>query len=309
MEPRASRTLPKGSLYAYQVKWDGMRLLASWDGNRLQLVGKSLRDKTATYPELAILPELVKAHSFLLDGELISLQKGRPSFFTLMRRENSLANGGTALPRIPVYYMVFDLLQREGIWLLDRPWAARQELLQNSLQQHDLVHRTQSYADGENLLEAVAERGMEGVVAKNKDSFYIPGPRKSSYWIKTKLLQNIEALVGGIYLKEKKPVSLLLGLDEGPPADPPNIPPKIPYIGSVSSGLSETELDSWFQWAKKNEIKEAPFLNAPPAQTGRSIVWAKPNRHLKVSFSEWTPGLKLRSPRISHLSSGKELLP
>jgi bifunctional non-homologous end joining protein LigD len=309
MEPRAGQRLPEGSSYIYQVKWDGMRLLASWDGNRLLLTGKSLKDKTVSYPELAILTGLVKAQSFLLDGELIALQNGRPSFFTLMQRENSLARREITLSSIPVYYMVFDLLLQDGTWLLDRPWEARQELLQGSLEKHPVVHRTESYADGKNLLEAVAEKGMEGVVAKNKESFYIPGPRKSSYWIKTKLQQTLRAVVGGIYLKGKKTVSLLLGLADKSATLSCAGPKKIRYIGSVSSGLSEEELDSWLQWGRENTLTSSPFFNPPPVQPGRNIIWIKPDRLLQVSFSEWTPGLKLRSPRIKHLPPGKELLP
>ncbi|NLX90762.1 MAG: hypothetical protein GXZ07_04140 [Firmicutes bacterium] len=284
--------MPQEPSCVYQVKWDGMRLLAYWDGVKLLLQGKSLKDKTASYPELAVLPELVKGQSFLLDGELISLKGGKPCFFTLMQRENS-----SPFSRIPVYYMVFDLLLLDGTWLLERPWEARQELLQNSLEKHDLVSVTKNYADGKNLLEAVAERGMEGVVTKKRGTPYVPGPRKSSYWIKTKLQQTLEACVGGIYLKGKKPISLLLGVEENSGGDGAG---KVRYIGSVSSGLTETELDLWLQWGLENSSDYPLFFNPPPKQPGRNILWVKPVRRVQVLFSEWTPGLKLRSPRIKH---------
>ncbi len=307
MEPRASRDLPEGPSFIYQVKWDGMRLLAFWDGSRLKLKGKNLKDKTASYPEMGILPELVKARSFLLDGELIALKEGKPSFFTLMQRENSLAQREASLSRIPVYYMVFDLLLMDGAWLLARPWESRQELLHGALEGHvPLVHRTESYADGQNLLEVVAEKEMEGIVAKKKDSPYVPGPRKSSCWIKTKLLQTLSAGVGGIYLKGGKPVSLLLGLEDEGRAFSGNGQNKVRFIGSVSSGLSEDELYSWLQWGMGNPLAAPPFFNPPPAQPGRDIIWAKPDRRLQVSFSEWTPGLKLRFPRIKHFVTGEE---
>lgn len=301
MEPRTSDSLPEGTSYVYQVKWDGIRLLAYWDGNRLLLRGRSLRNKTASYPELALLPELVKGQRFLLDGELISLKEGKPCFFTLMQRENRIfLHREVSASRIPVYYMVFDLLLWNGSWLLERPWEARQEMLQNSLEKHELVHVTENYLDGRNLLEAVAERGMEGVVAKKKGSPYIPGPRKSSYWIKTKLQQTLEAVVGGIYLKGKKPVSLLLGMDDQSGKFSGSGTKKIQFIGSVSSGLTETELCFWLHWGKENSVPFSPFLNPPSPSPERTILWVEPLRRVRVLFSEWTPGLKLRSPRINH---------
>ncbi len=298
MEPRASESLLEGTSYIYQVKWDGIRLLAYWDGIQLLLRGRSLRNKTASYPELALLPELVKGHSFLFDGELISLKEGKPCFFTLMQRENRAFRQKEAPAfRIPVYYMVFDLLLWNGSWLLEKPWEDRQEMLQGSLEKHELVHLTENYSDGRNLLEAVAEKGMEGVVAKKKGSPYIPGPRKTSYWIKTKLQQTLEAVVGGIYLKGEKPVSLLLGVDDG--KSPGSGSKKNLFIGSVSSGLTETELYSWLQWGTENSLPFSPFLNPPPPSPERTILWVEPLRRVQVLFSEWTPGLKLRSPRIN----------
>ncbi len=299
MEPLAGKALVEEPSYVYQVKWDGIRLLASWDEDRLLLQGRRLTNKTVSYPELAVLSELVKGRSFLLDGELISLKGGKPCFFTLMQRENRISQQREGLSlQIPVYYMVFDLLLLNGKWLLEKPWETRQELLQGSLEKHDLIHVTENYSEGKNLLEAVAEQGLEGIVAKKRESPYVPGPRKSNYWIKHKLQQTLEACVGGIYLKGKKPISLLLGMEDENDFTG-NGPQKIRLIGSVSSGLTEAELHLWVQWGRENSLPFSPFFNPPPLSRGRTILWVEPIRRVQVLFSEWTPDLKLRSPRIN----------
>ena len=90
MEPRSSDSLPEGTSYIYQVKWDGIRLLAYWDGNRLLLRGRSLRNKTASYPELALLPELVKGQRFSFGRGTDLFKRRKTMFFTLMQRENRI---------------------------------------------------------------------------------------------------------------------------------------------------------------------------------------------------------------------------
>jgi len=140
---------------------------------------------------------------------------------------------------------------------------------------------------------------MEGVVAKKKDSPYIPGPRKSSYWLKTKLEQTLRAYVGGLALRNKNPISLLLGLYENDDAKISGLEKSLRYIGSVSSGLTEKELGNWYERSQKDSLNASPFINPPPARGEREFLWLKPHRKVKVVFNEWTTGLKLRAPRLA----------
>ena len=300
MEPRARSILTQDAGFFYQVKWDGIRLLAFSQGKKFRLQGRSLKDKTVLYPELACLPELVKGRSFILDGELVALKEKRPSFYTLMQRERS---GSANIPRlvklIPVDYMVFDILFFNDAWLLNEPWEARQEILRKCLVEDHCLHLTPSFRDGRGLLEAVKELGLEGVVAKKSGSPYVPGPRKSSYWIKTKLEQTLEAYAGGITLKDGRPASLLLGLDQENPAGAAVHTKKMRYIGSVSSGLKEKDLTEWYRWGRENSRADSPFFNPPRASSGQVFLWTEPRRKIMVSFNEWTPDLKLRAPRLA----------
>jgi bifunctional non-homologous end joining protein LigD len=301
MEPQPGKVLQEGSGFLYQVKWDGIRILAFGEGGAVHLQGRSLKNKTNLYPELAVLPELVRGKSFILDGELIALDEGRPSFFTVMQRERALPGSISLMKKVPVYYMVFDLLYLDDKWLLEYPWKKRQKMLLDALSKHEQIHLTSTYEDGEILLETVRKNKMEGIVAKKEDSPYIPGPRKSTYWHKIKIIQTLEAYVGGISFKNKKPVSLLLGLKEDNTGS--NTTGKLRYIGSVSSGLKEKDLEKWHNWALDNNSIFSPFTSFA-ASSRRSYLWVNPVKKVNVSFSEWTPELKLRAPRITTVSHG-----
>ena len=285
MEPQAKKILKKNSSFAYQVKWDGIRLLAFGKGTKIRLQSRNQKDKTGFYPELTVLPELVAAESFVLDGELVSLKNKRPSFYTLMQRERAGKvdiSGAIRLP--PVHYMLFDILFINGAWLLNEPWKVRQEILKESVTENGSLYLTPSYGDGKRLLQ---------------DSPYIPGPRKSGYWLKTKLEQTLEAYVGGLALRNKNPISLLLGLYENDDDKISGLERNLHYIGSVSSGLTEKELGNWYERSQKDSLNASPFINPPPARGEREFLWLKPHRKVKVVFNEWTTGLKLRAPRLA----------
>ena len=298
MEPQSKKVLIENPDYSYQIKWDGVRLLAFVSGKRVRLQGRSLKDKSVLYPELAVLPELVRGKSAILDGEIIALRENRPDFYTIMQRERA---GPAVVTRmaglVPAYYMVFDLLYFDGTWLLEQPWEARQEMIFKHILTGEYLHLTPSYQEGEVLLKTVQEKGMEGVVAKKKDSPYIPGPRRSSYWLKIKIQQTLEAYVGGIAMRDQRPVSLLLGLEEEEPEAIRGPGIKLRYIGNVSSGLREKDLAAWYDWAQENRSSEPPFKNLV-LSPGRGYLFVQPHKKVRVTFSEWTPTLKLRAPRL-----------
>jgi bifunctional non-homologous end joining protein LigD len=299
MEPQAKSVLIEDNSYYYQVKWDGIRLLAFGEDTKTRLQGRSLKDKTGLYPELAVLPELVKGKSFILDGELVALKEKRPSFYTVMQRERASSSNISRLVKLlPVDYMVFDILFLDGTWLLNKPWEVRQEILKKNIIENESLHLTPNYKDGRGLLQAVRELGMEGIVAKKIGSPYIPGPRKSSYWLKTKVEQTLEAYVGGLTLKDSRPASLLLGLDEDGSVEMPGLEKRLRYIGSASSGLKEKELEDWYRWSRENSLSVSPFINPPSSLPGRKLLWMEPLRKVKIIYNEWTPDLKLRAPRL-----------
>ncbi len=291
MEPDSALIQPDKEGYAYQVKWDGVRLLAFGYNGSVRFQSRNLRDKSGHYPELETLPAQVRTRDYIFDGELIALREGRPSFYRLMQRVSAGKNRAAALSReIPVFYMIFDLLFLAGNWVTEEPWEARQELLRQALEEREPFHLTPTYPEGMPLLQVVNHYQLEGMVAKKLGSPYVFGPRKTKNWLKMKAEQRLKAVVGGITIKEGHLASLLLGLEGGNGA--------LQYIGKVSAGLGEKERQVWHQWALDHRLMVCPFDPAPKESTREFFVWVKPENAVQVSFSEWTPALRLRAPRL-----------
>ena len=148
------------------------------------------------------------------------------------------------------------------------------------------------------LLESVKELGLEGVVAKRAAALMCPDAQ-IQLLDKTKLEQTLEAYAGGITLKDGRPASLLLGLDQENPAGVTVHTKKMRYIGSVSSGLREKDLAEWYRWGRENSRADSPFFNPPRVPSGQVFLWMEPLKKIIVSFNEWTPDLKLRAPRLA----------
>jgi bifunctional non-homologous end joining protein LigD len=191
----------KGSEWAFEFKWDGVRALVAVDGGRPLALSRNGRDITDSFPELRQLGEELGATQVLLDGELVAFDEGgRPSFSRLQRRTHVTGPRDIkrAAGRDPVNYVIFDLLHLNGRPLLDRSYDDRRQEL-------DRLHLggahwavTPSFTDtsGEDVLRIALEKGMEGVVAKRRSSVYRPGSRNGN-WIKVKRERTQEVVVGG----------------------------------------------------------------------------------------------------------------
>ena len=164
--------LPRGRAWAFEVKWDGFRaIVATEDG--LEVRSRRGWSMTDRLPELAALPT-----GLVLDGELVAIDHdGRPSFPLLVNRLLHRRAG------IPVMLIVFDVLRVEGEDAMCLPYAERRALLEAVELDGPAWRTPDTFDDGPALLDAVHERGLEGVVAKRRDSTYRPGERG---WIKTK---------------------------------------------------------------------------------------------------------------------------
>ncbi|MDN5920394.1 MAG: DNA ligase, partial [Pseudonocardia sp.] len=186
--------LPTGPGWLFEVKWDGMRVIADVADGVLRLATRTGRDVTANFPELAGLPGL--APDVALDGEVVLLEGGVPSFAALAHRMHSPASPSVATAR-PVTFMVFDVLRLYGVDLTDRPLSERRATLDRlDLDGLDTVASSPLYPDGAALLAVTGERGMEGVVAKRADSPYRAG-RRSPSWVKVTHRYSQTCVIGG----------------------------------------------------------------------------------------------------------------
>lgn len=290
--------------WRFEGKWDGIRALAEVGDGAVRLIGRSGRELTAGYPELAELGELLLGHSAVLDGEIVALEPdGRSSFPLLQRRMNLTAPAliARAVRDVPVQYFVFDLLQIDGVSLLGKTYDVRRQLL-SALQLAGEVVDVPARLDGE-LAEALRytkEQNWEGVVAKRGDSIYRPGIR-SGHWLKLKNQRTQEVVVigwrPGAGRRSGGIGSLLVAVGQ-------ENSPGLRYAGRVGTGFTDAALADLAD--RLGARTDDPATPVPPADS-RDAVWVKPVLVGEVSFVEWTPDGKLRAPSWRGLRPDKSV--
>ncbi|MFD3260509.1 DNA ligase [Paenibacillus lentus] len=293
-EPIRTEALPVGPDWITQVKWDGVRILTYYNGKDTRLINRKGNERSKQYPEFMDVPSYCRADSVILDGEMIALAGGRPSFHEVMRRDSLRREQEIrfAVKQIPATHMIFDVLYYNGNWVIDRTLAERQELLQDIVVPSGQIQLVPSYSDGERLFAVMKERGWEGVVSKRLDSTYALGG-KDGRWQKLKLGYDLQAVIGGVTYREGVMNALLLGLyDEHG---------QFVYIGHTGSGKLNQE--AWRSLANQITalaVKDRTFHNVP--QRIKGAVWVQPLLTVKVQFMEWTPGGTMRHPVLQGMA-------
>jgi len=274
--------------WLFEIKWDGVRALAWIADGVVTLRSRNNVDITKRYPELAVLLKAFAAREAILDGEVVALDaRGRGDFGSLQERMHVRAPSESLISRMPVVYFAFDLLYCDGYDLREAPLLERKQLLQRLLQTSERVR----YADhqvehGKELFELAKETGLEGIVAKRADSPYVSD--RSTNWVKLKVTQTLDAVVGG-WTAARTPAiplgSLLLGLYEGK---------KLRFIGHVGSGFDGKKLKELSDRFKKIATSACPFAAVP--ETNEKPSWVSPALVARVKFSGWTQEHALRHP-------------
>ncbi len=282
--------------YAFQVKWDGVRMLAFVSGGGVRLQNRRLRDKTATYPELQVLAKHLVGREAILDGEVVVLQDGKPSFPRVIERD--FATQARTIAGMqkshPIAYVVFDIMWLDGRDLTGLPWQERDEELRTAVREEDGIAVIDSFlGHGVDLFGAVETKSLEGIVAKEIHSRYLIG-QKSDLWLKIKTKQRLRAVVGGMTVKGSHFSALLLGVyrDE-----------QLIYIGRVGTGISTQEAGLLVQHLGQQRQHVSPFAN-PPRITSAEVIWTYPALTVNVEFMEWTEDLQLRAPVIKGFGIG-----
>jgi bifunctional non-homologous end joining protein LigD len=289
--------------WAYEFKWDGIRVLLWIDGGRPRAESRNGNDITTAFPELRALAEAVGSDQVVLDGELVALDdEGRPRFSRLQRRMHiaSAREAAAAAAKYPASMIVFDVLHVNGRSLLAATYDERRAVLEGLGLAGPSWGVTPSFTDdpGEEVMRTAVEIGMEGVVAKRRSSVYRPGVR-SRDWIKTKHVRTQEVVVGGWTdgVGERKATfgALLLGIPEtasGTGAG--RTPVRLTYVGKVGTGF--TEADRRQLLAKLTARSTSPFAGELPAAAVRGAHFVRPDLVGEVRFGEWTPDGVLRHP-------------
>jgi bifunctional non-homologous end joining protein LigD len=296
-----------GPDWLFEIKWDGYRAVAFIENGKVRLVSRNQNELTARYPELKDLAKSVKAKSAILDGEVVALDaQGRPSF-SLMQQRTGFRPGGrraAANAAVPVLYYAFDLLYLDGYDLRKLPLAERKKKLASILVMGDSLRYSDHYErEGKALFEIAREKGLEGILAKKRDSIY--QERRSSEWLKIKIRHRVECVIGGYTQPEGSRAhfgSIVLGLYDKQG--------RLIHVGQAGSGFNRNSLAAIWKMLKQREIKQKPFYGDVEAL--RRVSWVKPELVAEIEYAEWTEGAsggngpKLRAPVFLGLRDDKD---
>jgi bifunctional non-homologous end joining protein LigD len=288
--------------WVFEPKLDGVRAISFLQDGKSRLVSRSGRDVTKAYPSLAAELAQQPQRDMVLDGEIVATdEEGRPSFRRLQQRMN-LQNEveiRRADVQIPVIYYVFDLLYLEGYDLRAVPFETRRRQLERALAPGERVRLVDQFPEeGEAAFRAAVEHGLEGVMAKRRDSPYRPSER-SHLWLKVKATLSDEFVIGGYTRGAGSRTAtfgaLLLGqYGEGG---------RLRYAGNVGTGFDERLLQELRQRLDALKTPRSPFSDEV-GERGEA-AWVKPELVAEVKFAERTADGHLRAPAFLRLREDK----
>jgi len=298
--------------WMYELKFDGIRLVAVKSDERVSLLSRNQNELGARFPEIVEAVKSLPTHECVIDGEVVALdQEGRSSFQLLQAREMEGRKS-------PVYFYAFDLLQLDGKSLLSLPLGARKNLLEKLCapvvaggDHGDPIRYSGAIGgDAELLLGEVKRRGLEGIIGKQRTSVYEPG-RRSGAWIKLKCIQQQEFVIGGYTPPQgarKHFGAILVGYYDNK---------KLVFAGKVGTGFSANLLSMLHKKLRGEQRQDCPFVDLPSKQNGqwiqgitppmmRKMHWVNPKFVAEVKFAEWTRDKKLRAPVFLGLREDKK---
>jgi bifunctional non-homologous end joining protein LigD len=281
----------KASLWAFEGKWDGYRLLVDADHGKVRLRSRNGREVTKEYPQLRSLADNLGDHHVVLDGEVVALDaSGVPRFTEMQNRARSTR----------IEFWAFDLLYLDGRSLLRARYRDRRQLLETLASAGGLIVPELLPGDGADALEYSRKHQWEGVIAKKRDSTYQPG-RRSASWLKDKYWRTQEVVIGGWRAGEGGRTSgigsLLMGI---PTAN------GLHFAGRVGTGFTERDLARLKKTLEPLHSDESPFDTRLPTKDAKGVTFVKPTLVGEVRYSEWTSDGRLRQPSWRGLRPDKE---
>lgn len=288
--------------WIFEPKFDGIRAIAHLDHGNVELRSRRKRSLTSQYPALVAAVQAQPANSAIFDGEIVAFDEtGRPSFERLQQRMN-LVNAHEvreADARIPVAYLVFDLLYLDGYDLARVPLRDRKELLARVLlPAGHLVPVEFVIGDGVEAYRAAVGLGFEGLVAKRLDSTYQKG-RRSPAWKKIKSRTTDEFVVGGYSRgegsREASFGGLLLGEFDASG--------ELVYRGRVGSGFTDAALRDVLTRLEPLRTGDSVFAGEVP--DAERVTFVRPEVVVEVEYAERTSAGILRAPVFLRLRDDK----
>ena len=295
-----TEVLPTGRDQVYELKFDGFRAEAIKSAGTVYLRSRNNKDFNARYPAIA------KALSGMpddtvIDGEVVALESGRPSF-------NALQNYGSTAA--PLLYYVFDVMILTGKAVTNEPLDNRRSLLRERVlaKLSDPIRESPELdATLPELIQSVKAQGLEGLVSKRRDSLYEPGQRAGA-WQKMRINQGQEFVIAGYTPSSRTFDAIIFGYyDAG----------GLIYAGRTRNGFTPSSRDRLFKHFNGLEVEKCPFANLPEEKAGRwgegltaekmkECRWLKPVLVGRFEFVEWTLDDHLRHSRFVGVREDKK---
>lgn len=268
----------------YEEKYDGDRILAYKEGERVRLLSRNGKDRTERFPKLEQAIRRLRPERLLLDGEVVVFDRKQVSRFQLLQQGQG-----------EIVYVVFDCLYRASQDLREEPLSRRRAVLATTIGKSPILKLSRLLTgNGLQAYRVAKRRGYEGLVAKDLSSPYVEG--RSKYWLKVKVHQEDEFLICG-YTKpagsRKYFGALLLGAFEGR---------ELSYVGKVGTGFDGKTLAALYKRFQPH-LRSRPALTDPPREAG--LTFLAPRLIAQISFQEWTADRKLRQPVFLGLRDDK----
>jgi bifunctional non-homologous end joining protein LigD len=306
MKARLAEDPPAAGDWIYELKFDGIRLIAVKIDKKVSLLSRNKNELAGRFPEIVEAVKDLPVHECVIDGEVVALdEKGRSSFQLLQAREMEGRES-------PVYFYAFDLLQLDGKSLMSLPLDARKNILEQLCAdaREPIRYSGSIGGDAKALLDEVKRRGLEGIIGKQRNSIYEQG-RRSGAWIKLKCVSEQEFVIGGYTPPQgsrKHFGAILVGYYKDQ---------KLAFAGKVGTGFTEKSLSMLHKKFRTEERRDCPFVDLPSKQNGqwvqgitpsmmRKMHWVNPVFVCEIKFAEWTRDGKLRAPVFLGLREDKK---
>jgi bifunctional non-homologous end joining protein LigD len=288
MAAQIVQRLPEGREWMYEVKFDGYRALLLKNGKSVQIRSRNNKDLTAIYPGIRGAGLSLQADRAVLDGEIVAVDAGgHPSFQALQHRGSH--------PGHTVLFYAFDLLHVDGKAITDLPLRERRARLPEVIGDSGILLSEELSGKADRVIEAVRRLGLEGVIAKRKDSRYDAGQRNGD-WVKLKLDRQQEFVIGGYRPGPHGIDALLVGFYDGK---------DLRFAGKVRAGFTPHVRREVFAQLKPLHAAACPFVDLPNSKTSHwgggvtaeqmaEMQWLKPRLVAQIRFVEWTADDHLR---------------
>lgn len=298
---------PATGAWIYELKFDGIRLIAIKGHEKVSLLSRNQNDLSARFPEIVEAIQNLPTDEGVVDGEVVALDdEGRSSFQLLQALEMEGRKS-------PVYFYAFDLLQLDGKSLVSLPLQARKNVLEKlcaSAGDPRIRYSGAIGGDASQLLKEVQRRGLEGIIGKLRNSVYEPG-RRSGAWIKLKCVTEQEFVIGGFTPPQGARThfgAVLVGYYRDR---------DLVFGGKVGTGFTTKSLATLHKKFRAEERADCPFVDLPAKQNGqwvlgitpsmmKKIHWINPKYVAEIKFAEWTRDGKLRAPVFMGLREDKK---